>query len=57
MKEKQKLNRAYFMYISLPNYSSEARIKRLKPAVCHAKNRWRETFIPPTLNSNCSNFD
>ena len=28
------------MYISLPSRSAEAKIKRLKPAVCYIPNRW-----------------
>ena len=35
MKEKQKINHVYFMYISLPSHYAEAKIKGLKPAVCY----------------------
>ena len=37
MKQKQKLNHVYFMYISFPRHYTEAKKKPLKPAVCHTK--------------------
>ena len=40
MKQKQKLNHVYFMYISLPGRSAEAKMEWLKPAVCYVPNCW-----------------
>ena len=49
MKQKQKLNHVYFMYILLPSHSAEAKMKRLKQAACHNKPLIKKCILP-TLN-------
>ena len=36
MKKKAELDHVYFMHISLPSHSAEAKVKRLKPLVKNA---------------------
>ena len=44
IRQKQKLNHAYSMYVSLPNHHAEAKMKGLKLVVCYNKQLVRKMY-------------